>query len=130
MAYKKLHGESSEWSILRNRKMAAEAELSELDLKERKGELHSAPVILAVFTNLITEAKSRMQSIPGRVSDQLVGLTDRRKIQRILDDEIDLALRRTSQLRAEDFVSERKSDHGKARRKKARRNSRQLRADK
>jgi len=96
-------GSESEWTRQRIRKMRADADISELNLKERKGELHAAPVILAVLTSMITEAKTGLQAIPSRVSARLVGETDQKKIYATLDGEIEMALRRISDLRAENF---------------------------
>jgi len=83
-------------AILTNRKIAAEAELAELRLRREKGELHGRDDVEFYVTNMITRFKSRIQAIPSRTSRLLQGQTDQRKIRKILEAELELALRELS----------------------------------
>lgn len=87
-----------------NQRMAAEAEMAELRLKQVKGQLHRAADVEFVLTNMITAVKQHLLSIPSRVARLLVGLTSFQKIYDILSAEIALVLRDLSGYRAEMFA--------------------------
>jgi phage terminase Nu1 subunit (DNA packaging protein) len=83
----------SKWVMLRNKKMAADAELSELTLKVRQGVLHRAEDVEFHVTNMLTAFKSRVLAIPSRVSRLLVGQTKFQVIYDLIMTEIELCLR-------------------------------------
>lgn len=87
----------------RTRKVAADAQRSELQLKELKGELHRGEDILAVLTLRLGETRAQLLGIPSRCAGQLVGETSRQKIHDTLTSEIETGLRRVSELRGDDF---------------------------
>jgi phage terminase Nu1 subunit (DNA packaging protein) len=94
---------SDEREILRNRKLAAEAERAELELELFKGQLHTSEVVLFVWSQRIGASKKRLLALPTRLAPSLVGETDQKKICGRLHDEISLALEDVSKLTTKDF---------------------------
>ena len=83
----------SRHQLLRNRKMAAQSEMSELQLQVYKGQLHRADDVEFLVTNQLSACKSRLLAIPSRVTRLLVGKTKFKEIFEIIMTEIRLALR-------------------------------------
>jgi hypothetical protein len=77
---------------LRNKKIGAEAERAVLDLQVHKKTLHKEADIEFMMTTMITSVKSRLLSIPSRITRVLMGKTDFHQIYSIIDTEIELAL--------------------------------------
>lgn len=86
----------TKYQLLRNQKMAADAQMSELKLHEYKGELHRSLDVRFIMTNMHTAFKSRALAIPSRVARQLVGLTDYNAIYAAINEEIEMLLRELS----------------------------------
>jgi phage terminase Nu1 subunit (DNA packaging protein) len=63
------------YSALRNQKMAAEAEMSQLRLKQIKGELHPAVAVEFCMTQMVTHCKQQLLAIPSKIARQCVGKT-------------------------------------------------------
>jgi len=76
----------------RARKAAAEAEIRELDLAERRGELLRRDEALATWQGIVATARQRLRAVPSRVAPQLLAMADVPAIHQLLLDEIDLAL--------------------------------------
>jgi len=81
---------------LTNRKLAADAEVAELRLAQIKGSLHRDDDVGFYVTSMIVRFKARVEAIPSRCGRLLVGVTDVRKIRRILTDELGTALKELS----------------------------------
>jgi phage terminase Nu1 subunit (DNA packaging protein) len=96
----------SERQELRTRKLRAETEIAELQLRLLKGELHRTDDLLFILTNRITEARSHLLAIPARVATRLQGETSEQTISRIVYSEIEGALRRISELKEGDFAEQ------------------------
>lgn len=77
---------------LRRRKLAAEAEMAELELAKSKGAVCDLEMIERNLATLFETLKANLRNVPGRVVSALVGQTDEREIKRLLLDEIELAL--------------------------------------
>jgi hypothetical protein len=86
--------------------MAAEAEMAQLNLRIHKRELHRGKDVEFVLTTMITAAKSRLLSIPSRVTRLLIGKTDFSEIYALVMSEIELALRELSEYDPNAFVKE------------------------
>jgi hypothetical protein len=56
------------------------------------------------MTQMLTAAKQRLMAIPSRVMHRLVGVTDARKINQIVDDDIRLALTELSESKFKDSL--------------------------
>jgi phage terminase Nu1 subunit (DNA packaging protein) len=82
--------------VLQNRKRAAEAEMSELKLREYKGTLHEASDVEFVMTNMLTFFKQRVLAIPARIARQLIGKTKFQEIYDALMTEIVMCLKELS----------------------------------
>jgi len=68
-----------------------------LAIDEREGRLIDRKEAERVYVESITEARTRMEAMPGRLASRLVGL-DACAIRDILRDEIETALRTVSRL--------------------------------
>jgi phage terminase Nu1 subunit (DNA packaging protein) len=86
----------SRYAHLRNEKMAAESQLSQIRLNEAKGLIHRSSDVEFVLSNMITAIKSRLLAIPARTARLLVGLTSFQKIYELISTEIELALNELS----------------------------------
>ena len=75
-------------AALTNRRLAADAEMSELKLRLYKGSLHEASDVEFCMTNMLTFFKQRVLAIPARVSRQLIGKRSFREIYDIIMTEI------------------------------------------
>ena len=64
----------------------------EFDLGVKEGSLHTSEDVEAVMTNMLMNFKSRLMSLPAKLSPKLVKKTDKAEINRIIKDSIDEAL--------------------------------------
>ena len=80
------------YSALRNEKLSAENELTQLSLAERKGQLHNSDDVEFVMTQMLTAFKARILAIPARVSRLLIGRTKFKEIFDIIMKEIEQCL--------------------------------------
>jgi phage terminase Nu1 subunit (DNA packaging protein) len=86
----------STFQKLRNKKIGAEAEKAVLDLQLHKKKLHKDEDVQYVMTTMLTSVKSRLLSIPSRITRVLMGKTSFQEIYAIIDAEVELALRELS----------------------------------
>lgn len=105
-----------EW---RTRKMAAQAQLAEIEVARARGELVLADEIGRAMHDLITGGREYVRRVaPGRIARRVVGETDEGTIRRAAQEEIELGLTDWSEKAAIDAVadaggrvSERYRDH-------------------
>jgi len=64
----------------------------ELDVEVKEGNLHATEDVEAVMVGMLTNFKSRLTSMPSKLSPVLSKKTDKAEIQRILKESIDEAL--------------------------------------
>ena len=83
----------SKYIQLRNRKMAADSEQSELKLAIFKNTLHRSDDVEFWVTSMLTAFKSRVLAIPSRIARLLIGQTKFQVIYDIIMTEIELCLR-------------------------------------
>lgn len=57
----------------RTRLVTAQAELAEAQLAEERGELHRASAVVKVWTDNVSNARTRLLAIPSKVGPELVG---------------------------------------------------------
>jgi phage terminase Nu1 subunit (DNA packaging protein) len=88
------------------RKAEADAELTELKLKEYKDELHNARHIEFIWTSILTRFKARLLALPSRVARRCVGKKFR-EILTIITQEIEQVLRELSKYDATAFKKQR-----------------------
>jgi hypothetical protein len=93
----------SEYVRLRNERMAREGELSALRLDEIRGKLHRSDDVEFAVTSMITACRSRLLSIPSRITRQLIGKRSFKEIYGVIYNEIVLALRELSGYDARKF---------------------------
>ena len=79
-------------SELKRRKLAAEAEKSELDLAKAKGEVAPVREFERAQAAMMAAIRANMRNVPGRAVLQLLGCTDENDFKQKLMAEIDLAL--------------------------------------
>ena len=70
----------------------AEAELAQLELKKKKGELINAEDTKKTIIDVCRTTRDRLLAIPRRVAPMVVGVDDERKAANLLYQEIELAL--------------------------------------
>jgi phage terminase Nu1 subunit (DNA packaging protein) len=97
---RQLAGESDEEGSIgynkeRARDRAAAADLRELSLAERRGQLIAIPDVEKAMTDLVVSTKAAILSVPGRVALSLVG-SDAGAIREKLEHELEAALSKLS----------------------------------
>ena len=71
------------------RLVTAQAELKELELAEERGELHRAAAVVKVWTDNVSNARTRLRSIPVKIAPELVGqnlLVIQEKLKSVIDE--------------------------------------------
>src|SRR5438067_2184173 len=76
---------------------AAAAELKELQLAEKRGELVSITAVTAKWIDECVAVRSRLLAIPDRVAPKIVGMSDPAAIEAALRDEVIAALSELTQ---------------------------------
>ena len=71
---------------------AVQADLKELELAELRGELHRGEAVLKVWTENVSNTRSRLLAIPAKISPKVLG-KDLQTIQLIIKEEIYEALK-------------------------------------
>lgn len=74
------------------RKITAEAELKELELARAKGQVIDFEEALADFQTALLTTRAKFLALPARVSMQLAGISEPKKINQLLTDTIDECL--------------------------------------
>ena len=72
-AYWRNQFDSEGLTAARTRLVTAQAELAEAELAEARGELHRAAAVAKVWTDNVSNAKTRLLAIPSKVGPELVG---------------------------------------------------------
>lgn len=75
---------SSDWAAWRARGEKAKAELSELDLKERLGELVELESVIDAISDCNIKARTALMQIPDRVAGQLAATSDPQLVYALL----------------------------------------------
>src|SRR6266404_493478 len=76
----------------RRRFSMAQAELKELQLAEKRGQLVSIEAVTATLRDELTAVRGRLLAMPGRLAGQLLMKSDPAEIERLIDDEVRAAL--------------------------------------
>lgn len=89
----------------------AKREKAELILGEMKGELHDAAIVEEVMSDMLSNFRSKLLSIPSKTAPILLGINDIPEIQEILEEKIFEALQELSdydpvKFRSEKFIEE------------------------
>lgn len=77
----------------RARKMAAEAELAELELAQQRGALVTRQAVEEGVGHAFQRVRARLLALPAKASHELVGLADMVEVQRRLERQVDEVLR-------------------------------------
>lgn len=63
-------------------------EMKELDLRERKNELHETKLIEEFMLDMIMAFRSKCLSLPGKLGKELIGVKERADIEEIVKEEV------------------------------------------
>jgi hypothetical protein len=85
-------GENIDYNTERAKLIRAKRLHEEYDLRVKEGDLHAAADVEAVMVNMLINFKSRLMSLPSKLSPVLSKKTDKAEIHRILKDSVDEAL--------------------------------------
>lgn len=104
-------GDPSEWlyNEARAKRMQATTELTQLELRAKRGELLEAARVDREVMNVLSAVRNHLLGIPSRVMHQLVGKTNPTEINMIVRDEVHRALREASEFDVKKFCRARKS---------------------
>ena len=72
-AYWRSQFDSEGLTAARTRLTTAQAELAEAELAEQRGELHRASAVMKVWADNVSNAKTRLLSIPVKIAPELAG---------------------------------------------------------
>ena len=89
----------------RSRRMAAHAAAAELALQVQRGRLHRSDDLDFVFTRLLTGIKQRLLAMPSRLMYSLAGVSDPKRINEIVREEVEQALTEASNFRMSDLIT-------------------------
>lgn len=81
-------GDLLNYDAARTRKMNADAQVAELDLAERRGEVVEVGAVVSVVTDMLAEIKAKLLSIPSRLAHRLAAVGTREAAMEILEKEI------------------------------------------
>jgi terminase small subunit / prophage DNA-packing protein len=84
-------GESSQ-ADARRRLTAAAAELKELQLAEKRGQMVAIEDVTPILAEELANVRSRLMAMPGRLAQSLVGMPDPAAIERTIMEEVTGAL--------------------------------------
>jgi len=76
----------------KDRKIAAEASLKEMDLAVRRGELVEIVEVTGVVEKMIADARTRLRSIPTKIAPEVALMTNENEIQASVEAKIDEVL--------------------------------------
>ena len=80
------------WQEARTRREIAEADMAELELKKKLGEVLDAKILERLYTNGLVTLRNNVLGVSRRVAPSLVGLTDENEIADKIYQENEIAL--------------------------------------
>lgn len=92
-------GEMAALGDARIRSVSASASLLELELAEKRRQMVALPDVERSWLTIVTTTRARILAIPSRIAPQVVGLTDRTRIETLIGEEVRHALLEISQTR-------------------------------
>lgn len=98
-------GAIADFNSSRARREAANATLAEIELEARRGTLIDADTVRSQAFTAARAVRNALQAIPARLSAQLAGENDEKKVYRLLETAIDEACRSLAGSLAKDTVS-------------------------
>src|SRR6266850_8059611 len=81
----------------RRRYLLAAAELKEIQLAEKRGELVSISDVTATLADELTAVRGRLLAMPGHLAGQLLMMSDPAEVERLIDEEVRAALTEITQ---------------------------------
>lgn len=88
----------------KNRRMAAQAKLMELNLEEREGKLVDMDRVTNLVHHAITVSKTRLLSIPTKLAPQITGQMNAAVVKEMLDESIIEALNELARIKETDLI--------------------------
>lgn len=80
------------WASARERKEAAQAEMAEMEVAERRGELTPAADVRAAAVAAAVALRNGLEMLPERLAPQVAGLSDEAAIRGLIAHEVEAAL--------------------------------------
>jgi terminase small subunit / prophage DNA-packing protein len=99
-------GSEPESGNYKQRRFAAQAELSEIELAEKRGELVPIEKVMTIFTNLVGIARAQLLVIPTKASPQLAAMKDPKAVYIFLKDVIYDALNELADIDPADLIAQ------------------------
>ena len=93
-----------DYNAARARKMTADAELAELELRKAKRELVASDDVLAAWTDVLSAMKAKMTALPTICAPMCAVETEIAVIQNILEGQVNEALDELSAYKPEDHA--------------------------
>jgi phage terminase Nu1 subunit (DNA packaging protein) len=84
----------------------AQADKTELEVREYRGELHRAEDVEDVWTEMLSNFRARILAVPTKLAPQILGIEDLKEMQKALKDAVYEALQELSEYDP-DRISER-----------------------
>jgi phage terminase Nu1 subunit (DNA packaging protein) len=81
----------------RRRRIVALAELREVELRKKKGELMEADKVVETLARISSIVRDSLLSLPERIAGQVAALTDERQVRDLLASEVRKSLSHLSQ---------------------------------
>jgi phage terminase Nu1 subunit (DNA packaging protein) len=75
----------------------AQADKTELEVKEYRGELHRAEDVEDVWTEMLSNFRARILAVPTKLAPQILGIEDLKEMQKALKDAVYEALQELSE---------------------------------
>jgi phage terminase Nu1 subunit (DNA packaging protein) len=75
----------------------AQADKTELEVKEYRGELHRAEDVEDVWTEMLSNFRARALAVPTKLAPQILGIEDLKEMQKALKDAVYEALQELSE---------------------------------
>lgn len=88
---------NGEYEAERTRRMRACASMAELELKAKQGLYLNRDDVGFSISQMLVNCRNRLLAVPSRLMHRMLGLTDAREANRLMDDEIRLALTEVSE---------------------------------
>jgi phage terminase Nu1 subunit (DNA packaging protein) len=95
-----------DYNEARRKRMAAEAELAELQLARERSQVVSIDVVELQWTNLLGAAKSQILAVPHKMAHRFVAMRNAKRIENLMRAELNQALTDLSMYEPDDLPSD------------------------
>lgn len=89
-------GDGSDYEKHRTRLYKARADAAELSAQLMNGKMHEAEKVAAVWTEMISAARSKLLALPTRAAGKVMGLSEIAQVKAVLEENVNEALNELS----------------------------------